>query len=51
VKAPKQYAAGFAAKYPSVCPRCDRNIAVGHRVLRRHGAVIHVECAPGADDE
>ena len=42
---------GFAAKYPSVCSRCNRGINVGDRVVRQGSGVIHTYCHSGYDDE
>jgi hypothetical protein len=41
---------GWPAKYPDVCPRCNRGIRVGDRIVRQGGNIIHVGCASGSDD-
>lgn len=39
------------AAYASTCARCQHDVRPGQEVAMRHGAWIHVECAPGGDDE
>jgi len=47
-----RHQSGRLADFTGTCPRCDnpitRNVS---RVVLRHGDWIHVECAPGGDDE
>lgn len=42
---------GLAARYATECPRCDRGIAVGDRIVYNRGRPVHVACASGQDDE
>lgn len=41
---------GLAAKYATVCPRCEVDIPVSARIAFLRGQPIHVECANGGDE-
>ena len=42
---------GIEARFATLCPRCDKGISRGDRVVYQRGHYVHTTCVSGADDE